>query len=148
MLKKLGGEGRVEKKRAFFRSQKMKDYHRLHSWIESRIGPLTKQEDPQQLHPRLLKLMEEEEYVWGIRAIAAWKPASRPMLTGNCWERELSLGKKNSASRYPFFHLVLLFHPHHRLEPLVKQVEREEQEGVAEEKFLVLIADDLVAHEL
>ena len=69
MLKKLGGEGRVEKKRAFFRSQKMKDYHRLHSWIESRIGPLTKQEDPQQLHPRLLKLMEEEEYVWGIHAI-------------------------------------------------------------------------------
>jgi len=64
-----GREERVRKTRPPLRSLWLGGYRRIHSWIELRIGPMTRHEDPQELHQRLLKLMEEEEDTWGIHAI-------------------------------------------------------------------------------
>jgi hypothetical protein len=46
------------------------NYQGLHFWIESRLGPLTKAEDPEKLHNRLLKLLDEEEGEQGTGNVA------------------------------------------------------------------------------
>jgi len=48
--------------------KRMTGYLRIHAWLESRVGPMAGQ-DVDNLHWRLLRLVEEEESLWGSYAV-------------------------------------------------------------------------------